>query len=173
MSGQLLALAMGGLALASGQGEGAAATELRCEGATTNWISVNEVHRVLARRAVEIMRAANASDRTTLARLVSPAASFTLWNGDAGRGREVGVDGALEFARAMNAARFESFLSYAGPLSTDICGAQEREILFSGATEDRGYQVRFRFERGLLVGAEGREGEAMRGELSVDGRPGD
>jgi hypothetical protein len=126
---------------------------------------VEEVKRTFTQRAVDIVRAAMAADRATLTRLVSSSATFVLWRGDAGTGQEVGVEGALAFAQHMNAVHFESFVFFGGPISTDPCGVQEAKLWFLGASGERSFEVRFRFNGGLLVAVEGQEGQVIRGDL--------
>jgi len=127
---------------------------------------LGDVDRMFALRAVEILKAAIVQDRPFLATAVSPLATFVLWRGDAGSGRQAGIDGALAFAQRLRATRSTYFLSFAGPISTDPCGVQVVELLFSSEDGRQAYQIRFRFDGGLLVVAEGREGEVMRGALT-------
>lgn len=127
--------------------------------------SLDDLNRQFAQQAIEIVRAAHQLDRRRLATLVAPVARFTVWNGDIGLGRERGVEGAIEFAQNIHASNFRYLLPFAGPLAGDPCGVQTAQISFSNPYENVSFIVDFRFERGLLLEAVGREGMEVQGEI--------
>ncbi len=119
-------------------------------------------------RAIQIIRAAQAGDLTTLNDLVAPAANFHLWRGDyTTSARSKGVSGIIEFARDMNAHRFEVSIERVGPVVIEAGWChQEATILFDTAQETEGVTAKFSFKDGVLIGAEGKAVDLLRDDIS-------
>lgn len=162
-----LALAVLGI---GGQDAAPSSLQLICRDAGSSRLEdATDVRRRFAARAVNIVRAAARNDRQSLSLSVSRAAEFTIWRGDAGIGRRLtGSDGAIEFARYIDSTQFGYHVPFAGPVSTNRCGAQTVTITFSSMNGERAFTVDFRFDGGLLVEAVGHEGTMTEGELFSD-----
>lgn len=113
-----------------------------------------ELNHFLGLRAVEVVkRAANSADG--LPGLVAPFASFNLGAGDVGRPLGTGVDGARELARAMNAGTYR-FLGWDYmDMPVDACSKHEIEVEFIDSEGKNVSQVKFTFQAGRVVGADG------------------
>lgn len=140
-------------------------------------VSVDDVQAAFARRSVEIVRLAGKADEAALEKLVSPLAEFTLWEGDtvwgpvtAPRSREAarGVYAAIEFSVYLAANSYEFAVSSTGPIGTDPCGKQSATVIFSNASGDRAFVVRFDYLGGRLVSAEGHLASLTRGTVERD-----
>ena len=116
---------------------------------------------------MEIIALANNGDVERLAPLVAPSAEFTVWEGDAGIGREKGPAGAIEFAKRVGATTYAYATVFPGPISTDICAIQQVTVWLTGHDAKRAYIGKFEFEKGRLTGAVANLGAVAKGEIKV------
>jgi hypothetical protein len=120
--------------------------------------SMRAAHTAFARRAIEIVTlaaAGEAANESRLARLIEPSASFVLGAGDVGLPLGKGISGAVAMAKRMNADQYR-FLGWDymdGP--ADACSKREIEIEFFDSARTTLSRVKFTFDSGRVVAAEG------------------
>jgi hypothetical protein len=128
-------------------------------------VSVDEANETLSRRSVEIIGLAAQGEVTKLVPLLAPTARFTVWEGDAGSGRRSGPAGAVAFARTIGATGFRYLTTFAGPISTDICGTQTVTIWLTRPAGQRSYVAVFKYDKGILIEASATMGQLSEGNL--------
>lgn len=130
----------------------AMASDLRCD--LPKDIGASALDRILSLRAVELVRGAQDSE-SGLARLVDPAAEFSLGAGDVGRPLGTGPAGARELAQAMHADTYR-FLGWDYmDLPVDACAAHKVEVEFIDGGGRSLSHVEFGFKAGRVVYAKG------------------
>jgi hypothetical protein len=134
----------------------AAAPATACDLSTVT--SDRAAHDAFARRAVEIITLAAAGETANegrLDKLIDPSAAFALGSGDVGLPLGKGVAGAIAMAKRMDADQYR-FLGWdymVGPANG--CGKGEIEVEFLDSPQGRVSQVKFSFENGRVVAAQG------------------
>lgn len=123
-----------------------------------------ELNQFLSLRAVEVVRLAARSDDGLVA-LIAPSASFSLGAGDVGGPLGTGVDGARALARTMKADAYR-FLGWDYmDMPADPCSKREVEVEFIDSQRKTVSRVKFTFEAGRVVSADGWERSFETGRL--------
>jgi hypothetical protein len=113
-----------------------------------------ELNHFLGLRAVEVVKRSASLD-DGLSGLVAPSASFNFGSGDVGRMLGVGVDGARELTRAMKADTYR-FLGWDYMnMPVDACTKHEVEVEFIDSRGKNVSRVKFTFQAGRVVSADG------------------
>jgi len=116
-------------------------------------------------RSLEIVRAAQAGDRSKLQSLVPESARFTIWNFDSGVSLGSGPHGAIGLAKALAPATFESVMVPAGSLSlASICDTHEVKVRFTG-DGGQAYLVTFKWNKGSLVSVDANFARVFSGRI--------
>lgn len=103
------------------------------------------------------MGAANRSDRTALAGMVSPRFSYMMKQADLFlTGRNNAVDSAIDLARELKARRYEVMSEWDMFYEVISKCAWTVDVVFSGANNDMRAKVAFTFTDGLLTKAQGK-----------------
>jgi hypothetical protein len=116
------------------------------------------VQNFLGQRAVEIVDRAAQADwekDSRLRQMVAPDAIFTLGAGDVGRHAGTGIAGARALALEMNADTYRQLGWDYIPTPVDPCSRQEVMVDFIESIRSNVFPVKFTFEAGRLVRAEG------------------
>jgi hypothetical protein len=113
-----------------------------------------ELDQFLSLRAVEVVRRAASPDGGLVA-LVAPSASFSLGAGDVGRPLGTGIDGARELAQTMRADTYR-FLGWDYmDMPADPCSKHKVEVEFIDSQSKHVSLVKFTFDAGRMVSADG------------------
>ena len=128
--------------------------------------SVDEVGETLSQHSIGIIGLAQQGEVTRLASLIAATARFTVWEGDAGFGRRSGPAGAVEFAQRIGAVGYRYITTFAGPISTDICGTQKVTIWLTRPDGQRSYIAVFKYDKGILIEATASMGQLSEGNLT-------
>ena len=131
-------------------------------------------HDAFARRAVEIVTLAALNGKENegrLQKLIDPSAPFGLGGGDVGVPLGVGVSGAKAMAQRMNADQYR-YLGWdymVGPANG--CDKGEVDVDFIDSANGEISEVKFTFEKGRVVSAQGWQRSFQTGSLpSPNGR---
>jgi hypothetical protein len=130
-----------------------------------DWMNVSDAVESYAERSVKIIDLAARGDLRALEPLVSPSATFEVWAGDSGTGRERGARGAVEFARRLGATGFHFVIPFSGPIARDACKLQVVTIQFHGADGGRAHVAVFKYLKGRLIEANASGGSLFRGKI--------
>jgi len=131
---------------------------------------LNELNELLSLRAVDFVERA-ASPKSDLAPLMSPSAEFSLGAGDVGRPLGSGIVGARKLAHTMNANRYR-FLGWDymdGP--AEACARNEVEVEFIDSRNQFVSKMKFIFEGGRVVKADGWQRSFKTGHVNGFARP--
>lgn len=126
-------------------------------------------HSAFAHRAVEIMKlaaAGEAANGSRLAGLIDSSAFFVLGAGDVGVPLGHGVSGAVAMAKRINADQYR-FLGWDyldGP--GNACSKGEIEIEFVDSARTILSRVRFTFDNGRVVAANGWQRTYLTGHMA-------
>lgn len=134
---------------------GAAPPSPRCDEA--NLRTIGDLDAALSSKAVEILRLSSAADAASnLGKLVDPTATFSLGAGDVGRPLGTYFAGARAMSREMNADTFRFVLWSSIPTPVeDACASRTVEVEFINTPHSYSFPVKFTFNHGRLVKAEG------------------
>lgn len=117
---------------------------------------VGELIHTLSMRAVDAVKLAGGTSDAPLKRLIADEAPFSLGRGDVGKPLGKGVAGVRALHRAMNADGFR-FLGWdfiPTPIG-DVCGHHEVTVEFSDSRRSLIFPMKFTFEAGRIVDAQG------------------
>jgi hypothetical protein len=124
----------------------------------TNIKSARVLHDLLSIRAVEVVQLASESGTGANVRLnemVAPSAPFSLGSGDAIVRLGTGTEGARALAGQMSADRYR-YLGYDYmDMPVDACSSQTISVEFVDTGGNSTSNVKFTFEGGKIVKAEG------------------
>ena len=143
-----------------------------CPGVVEGKSSPTDVEQFYAERAVDIVKAAAANDGATLGKLVAPAFTFELWQGDNALGRKTGVAGAIEMVGFIKPVAAQSAIPVSGPVwiaSAPEQGpkcARNATLLLRTDQTDRAYEIRFDFAEGRLSRAHGHQAVVVESTFS-------
>ena len=143
-----------------------AALRSQCVG--KQWERDDEVRETYSRRSVQIVELALHGDINSLAPLVSPSATFAVWEADFGIGGKTGTDGAIQFATQIGVADYRYVVALSGAISSDPCGRQNVTVWFTRRSGRRAYVATFTYVKGRLVDAVARVGAFSEGKVGAD-----
>ena len=113
---------------------------------------MREVYAAYGVRSVAIVRSALAGDAATLSTMVSPTATFTIYEGDVGVSpRSQGTAAAIEFAKQISPRSFRFSAGSAGPISVDPCSSTTAELTFISDKPDEAVVATFKYQAGRLT----------------------
>ena len=130
--------------------------------------SVEQVDLALTKRAVDIVRIAQAGDATKLSDLVAPRAEFVLIDHDVILPSTDGPAGAVKFAQTLQPRSFDFAIAGSGPSLAQMCGKHIETVRFT-TQSGTAYAVEFSFDRGLLIRATGRLATVFTGGMGASG----
>ena len=128
------------------------------------WVWDQDARAALSYRGVHLVELGLQMDAGKLVKMVSSSAEFQVWDGDTVVDLKKGPRGAMEFARWIKATNFTYAAETSGPFRSDLCARQSSLVWFSNI-RNRGYVVRFDFDRGLLVAAIARNARVENGQI--------
>ncbi|MBX7198748.1 MAG: hypothetical protein K1X51_05180 [Rhodospirillaceae bacterium] len=143
-----------------------AAEDVTCD--ISQVTTMDKLHLVLGKRAIEIVRRASSQDWKTdsqLPRIVAPDVTASLGGGDVGRPLGAGLDSVRKLSEMMEADAY-SFLEWNNvPMQIDPCGTREVSVQFDDTKKQRRSTVKFVFVNGQLKSAAGWQGSFQSGQL--------
>lgn len=135
---------------------------------TANSVDLDRFYGALA---IEVMQAGLANDAATLARLVSPEASYTLWSGDSGFDGDRGAKGAIGFARAVAPTDYRRWTEWSGPISVTVLECRWKVTLLFVRKPGEGAKLAFEFLDGRLIAVTGDLGDYSEGAMKPAAKP--
>ena len=127
--------------------------------------NVASVNAAYGSRSATIVERALAGDLKQLARMVSPTAKFTLFQGDVGVGpKTTGAEAAVAFAKQLTPTSYQ-FSVGPGPFSMDPCGEASADLVLGGNKPDDVVYAEFKYLNGILVEVEGSQLHLTRGDF--------
>lgn len=134
-------------------------------GARVELSDVASVNAAYGSRSATIVERALAGNVSQLTQIVSPAATFTVFQGDAGVGpRSTGAEAAVAFAKQVNPTSYE-FSVASGPFSMDPCREVSIDLVLKGNKSGEVVFATFKYLHGLLVEVEGSQLFVTRGDF--------
>ena len=128
----------------------AAASSVCPDAALKDANEIGSMIHALSRRSVAIV----AGDAAAV-RFVSDEAEFMLVTGDVGETVGRGRVGAEALRKRIDAATYEYAPWVSVPEPTDPCAKQEVDVRFYDKSGESGTSVKFQYERGRLIRAQG------------------
>ena len=127
--------------------------------------NVASVNAAYGSRSATIVERALAGDASQLTRMVSPTATFTLFQGDVGVGpKSTGAQAAMAFAKQLAPTSYQ-FSVGPGPFSMDPCGEASADLVLGGNKPDEVVYAEFKYLNGILAEVEGSQLHLTRGDF--------
>lgn len=145
----------------------ASADDLKLSRCAPAGSSSTDVDQFYGKRVITILAAALQGNSASLATLVDPTASFSVWDGDSGfKSRQVGVPGVIQFAKAFRPSQFRATSYHSGPIAytSAVCKWTSTVLLQSGNPRE-GIIVKFDFIDGLLTKSSGQAVTLTEGDV--------
>lgn len=127
--------------------------------------NVASVNAAYGSRSATIVERALAADASQLAKMVSPTATFTLFQGDVGVGpRSTGAQAAIAFAQQLTPTSYH-FSVGPGPFSMDPCDEASADLVLEGNKPGEVVYAEFKYLNGVLIEVEASQLHLTRGDF--------